>query len=250
MTTDREPLIVAVLRWHYCLADCRQTVGECVDSGTCGCTAGLALAAADALAPPPVPSWTCAARAQGTAAGNFPADCDWPGCGCDPHATKVIAALEESGHLGTPAPPPVPEDVLNKLARMAQALGARGSEEELEGVFWQILSAPPPVPDGPEPEYDSAAMLAAAERQMPHSMAVVGALLDTPAPPADTEARLARAREALERAGERFRWFEGQVGMQSQYYLRDRARAYAEEVARALDCSEPACRADQEGSDA
>jgi hypothetical protein len=26
-----------------------------------------------------------------------PQDCDWPFCGCDPHATKVIEALQEMG---------------------------------------------------------------------------------------------------------------------------------------------------------
>lgn len=29
--------------------------------------------------------WKCAAREQGTAGGNDPADCDWPWCGCDPN---------------------------------------------------------------------------------------------------------------------------------------------------------------------
>lgn len=29
--------------------------------------------------------------------GNDPQDCDWPGCGCDPYASEVIAAIEESG---------------------------------------------------------------------------------------------------------------------------------------------------------
>jgi hypothetical protein len=43
--------------------------------------------------------WTCAARRQGTAGGNDPADCDWPVCGCDPYADKVIASLQEAGHL-------------------------------------------------------------------------------------------------------------------------------------------------------
>ena len=42
-------------------------------------------------------TFECAARAQGTAGGNDPADCDWPVCDCDPHAAKVIAALHESG---------------------------------------------------------------------------------------------------------------------------------------------------------
>lgn len=40
---------------------------------------------------------SCAARKQGTAGGNDSADCDWPGCGCDPYAQKVIDAIEESG---------------------------------------------------------------------------------------------------------------------------------------------------------
>lgn len=43
--------------------------------------------------------WTCAARKQGTAFGNDPADCNWPMCGCDPYANKVIEALQESGLL-------------------------------------------------------------------------------------------------------------------------------------------------------
>ena len=48
------------------------------------------------------PSWTCAARKQGTAGGHYPADCEWPTCGCDPYANKVIEALEESGALKSP----------------------------------------------------------------------------------------------------------------------------------------------------
>lgn len=43
--------------------------------------------------------WTCAARKQGTVFGNDPADCDWPMCGCDPYANKVVEALQESGLL-------------------------------------------------------------------------------------------------------------------------------------------------------
>ena len=41
------------------------------------------------------PTFECAARRQGTAGGNSAADCDWPVCGCDPYANKVIEALEE-----------------------------------------------------------------------------------------------------------------------------------------------------------
>jgi hypothetical protein len=40
-------------------------------------------------------------KAQPTA--DPPQDCDWPVCGCDPYADKVIEALQESGKL--PAAP-------------------------------------------------------------------------------------------------------------------------------------------------
>lgn len=39
----------------------------------------------------------CAGRKQ---ALPEPGDCDWPGCGCDPHATKVIESLLEQGWSG------------------------------------------------------------------------------------------------------------------------------------------------------
>lgn len=50
-----------------------------------------------ALSASPVAAWKCAALKQ-----SFPepADCGWPTCGCDPHADKVIAALEEQGAFG------------------------------------------------------------------------------------------------------------------------------------------------------
>ena len=34
-------------------------------------------------------------KAQRTA--DPPQDCDWPFCGCDPYANKVLNAIEESG---------------------------------------------------------------------------------------------------------------------------------------------------------
>lgn len=44
--------------------------------------------------------WSCAARrAPAGFAGETPPDCDWPFCGCDPYASKVIEALQESGVL-------------------------------------------------------------------------------------------------------------------------------------------------------
>lgn len=47
------------------------------------------------------PKWECAARKNAT---PNPVDCNWPHCGCDPHADKVIAALEEEGALATQPP--------------------------------------------------------------------------------------------------------------------------------------------------
>lgn len=40
------------------------------------------------------PGWQCAGRKQSL---PEPGECDWPSCGCDPHATKVIEALIEQG---------------------------------------------------------------------------------------------------------------------------------------------------------
>jgi len=41
-------------------------------------------------------TFTCAARAAAT---DPPQDCDWPFCGCDPYASKVIDTLDECGKL-------------------------------------------------------------------------------------------------------------------------------------------------------
>lgn len=43
-------------------------------------------------------AWQCGALKQGTAGGNYPADCGWPECGCDPAANKVMEAMEEAGY--------------------------------------------------------------------------------------------------------------------------------------------------------
>ena len=47
-----------------------------------------------------VEPWECKGRDSGPG-GNPPGDCNWPVCGCDPHASKVIDALEESGAFVT-----------------------------------------------------------------------------------------------------------------------------------------------------
>lgn len=52
----------------------------------------------DAGTKPDDEKWICDALKQGTAGGNDPADCGWPVCGCDPHATKVIQTIEDAGY--------------------------------------------------------------------------------------------------------------------------------------------------------
>jgi hypothetical protein len=41
------------------------------------------------------PEWKCSARTANMGA-NDPLDCNWPFCGCDPYAEKVLSALAES----------------------------------------------------------------------------------------------------------------------------------------------------------
>jgi hypothetical protein len=41
-------------------------------------------------------AWKCKADHSGMG-GNDPQDCNWPFCGCDPYANKVIEAIEDCG---------------------------------------------------------------------------------------------------------------------------------------------------------
>lgn len=51
-------------------------------------------------------TWKCGARNQGYTGADYPAECNWPLCSCDPYANKVIAALDECGAIASPAPIP------------------------------------------------------------------------------------------------------------------------------------------------
>lgn len=76
-------------------------------------TADISTEQCDALTQPQAvergAKFECAARKQGTAGGNDPAECDWPMCGCDEHATRVIEALQECGHMRDIGEPQAPE---------------------------------------------------------------------------------------------------------------------------------------------
>lgn len=102
-------------------------------------TAHIALARADG-------KFVCAARRQSTSGGNDPTDCDWPVCGCDPYADKVIASLQESGAIVAPSgwklAPITPTDAMIKAA---------GSEWIPERL-WRAMLAAAPSPAGCDAE--------------------------------------------------------------------------------------------------
>jgi len=71
-------------------------------------------------------SWRC--KAHGRFVVDPPQDCDWPFCGCDPHAEKVIEALQECGW----SPPPAVE------------IGPRPAEPEAVKAIRERVKDPDP----------------------------------------------------------------------------------------------------------
>lgn len=61
------------------LLGCIETLNEAIDTSI--------------TSKPPEAAFRCGAR--GSVGANLPQDCNWPICGCDPYAGKVIAALQE-----------------------------------------------------------------------------------------------------------------------------------------------------------
>lgn len=98
---------------HELQADVDYLVGRIVADGSCAPAISetiksklrsVELTTRAALSAAPVGTWECSARKQSL---PEPTDCGWPTCGCDPHADKVIAALEEQGHAAPVAQEPV-----------------------------------------------------------------------------------------------------------------------------------------------
>lgn len=111
--------------------------------GTDGCRdIELMREAAAVLATPRAPSFKCKARAS----ADPPQDCDWPFCGCDSYAEKVITALEESGKLVAtpPASPAEPKGCINcGEANDGGYMGGKGVDEGSIGPFcsqcWELV---------------------------------------------------------------------------------------------------------------
>lgn len=124
------------------LADELRKLGEQLKDSYCGhqmghctCQTGRnqaakelsALLAQHAVAEPP---WKC--KANRTA--DPPQDCDWPGCGCDPYANKVLEAIEESGFKIVRAPHAVEQPKLTGLERKVIDAAKRKRQIELGDV--------------------------------------------------------------------------------------------------------------------
>ena len=80
--------------------------------------------------------WTC--KAQPRAA--VPTDCDWPNCGCDPAASKVIESLGEKGLMVVPAKPT--DGMLNAASDWSrQKYGKPIGSADAEGCWQAMIGA-------------------------------------------------------------------------------------------------------------
>lgn len=75
---------------------------------------------AAAVQPASVAGWDC--KAMPWLRLDPAQDCNWPVCGCDPYADKVIEALEESGMLSAAPAPPASPDVRGVLEALEHLL--------------------------------------------------------------------------------------------------------------------------------
>lgn len=114
--------------------------GLCV---SCGATAigNGANAALRALARPTKAKakagWKCKANRH----ADPPQDCEWPTCGCDPYAYKVIDALEEQGFNFTRPAPAVTADVVKLREQIAlMAIGWTDVDDRVVQDLRAILS--------------------------------------------------------------------------------------------------------------
>lgn len=99
-------------------------------------------------------AWKCAAK--GDVGANDPQDCDWPMCGCDPHADKVIAALQECGHLVSAPPAQAPDKACERegvseehcadLVSLRNHLESEGHVHDADAIsaVLKILALKPP----------------------------------------------------------------------------------------------------------
>ena len=96
-------------------------------------------AARQAAQPTSEQQWKCKARSANMGA-NDPQECNWPMCGCDPYADKVIAALQEHGIIF--AIPSKLEEIARKIMkRYEDNYDNSIAMEEFTGQVLQILTS-------------------------------------------------------------------------------------------------------------
>ena len=102
----------------------------------------------------------CKARKS---ASDPPQDCDWPFCGCDPYADKVIEAIEESGRLALPAWQPDVRKALEFCATATASVTPGYIDVQMTLAFVQAKAKealalmplpPPPAAEGETYDHD------------------------------------------------------------------------------------------------
>lgn len=91
-----------------------------------------------------VPSFLCGARKAGLS--DPPQDCGWPTCGCDPHADKVIEALEEMGAFKTPGNTPLTGRAPVVAGDVQQPGGSPDHMQDMQPSASESAPGPGPAP--------------------------------------------------------------------------------------------------------
>jgi hypothetical protein len=107
---------------------------------------------------PDTEGWKCRADRSG-AGGNTPQDCNWPCCGCDPYADKVLAALDEQGLPSVPsrAYSPDPDTIAERVPRgMSRVAGyMTGWDDAMKACYRRRSSQDPSALELLEKLYDA-----------------------------------------------------------------------------------------------
>lgn len=136
-------------------------------------------------------------------------DCDWPRCGCDPYAEKVIAALEESGGALTERDTAIRAEALREAAKHYPTFTTDGADELVKG--YGICSCGAAKADGVTP-YNiiwNQHILSLIPQGAPHVPVAEKPQAEAPAEATPAEEREIKLRKALngilEMAGEEIR---------------------------------------------
>lgn len=106
--------------------------------------------------------WRCKARSCNLG-GSDPQDCDWPFCGCDPKADRVIEALQESGWSSPLAQSPARSAGSDDLQEALEALD-RAGQFIRNGIALGYIRMPDP--DCPDTAHETPRIIEAAAAKL------------------------------------------------------------------------------------